>query len=35
MERDGWEVTLAKWTIGEGEEARGIGVYELRAANRD
>ena len=34
MERDGWGVTLAKWTIGEGEEARAIGVYELRTASR-
>ncbi|MDF1505047.1 methyltransferase domain-containing protein [Roseisolibacter sp. H3M3-2] len=31
MERDGWTVGLSRWTIGEGEEARRIGVYELRA----
>jgi predicted nicotinamide N-methyase len=30
MERDGWRIALSKWTIGEGEEARAIGVYELR-----
>lgn len=29
LERDGWRITLAKWTVGEGEDARGIGVYEL------
>jgi methyltransferase-like protein 23 len=29
MEGDGWRVSLGRWTIGEGAEARSIGVYEL------
>lgn len=31
MEEGGWSVGLSKWTIGEGEAARPIGVYELAA----
>jgi predicted nicotinamide N-methyase len=30
LDADGWSVSLAKWTIGEGEEARGVGVFECR-----
>jgi predicted nicotinamide N-methyase len=29
MEADGWKVRLTKWTIGEGAEARTVGVFEL------
>ena len=29
MEAGGWRVVLYKWTVGEGEDARPIGVYEL------
>ena len=29
MERDGWRVRLSRWRIGEGDDARAIGVYEL------
>jgi methyltransferase-like protein 23 len=29
MEADGWRITLSKWTIGEGDAARPVGVYEL------
>ena len=30
MEADGWSIALSKWTIGEGEDARAVGVYELK-----
>lgn len=29
MERDGWTIGLSKWTIGEGDATRPVGVYEL------
>lgn len=29
LERDGWRVTMSRWTIGEGEAARPVGVFEL------
>jgi predicted nicotinamide N-methyase len=29
MEADGWRITLSKWTIGEADAARPVGVYEL------
>lgn len=29
MERDGWQVTLSKWTVGDDDEPRAIGVFEL------
>jgi predicted nicotinamide N-methyase len=29
MESDGWRVRMNRWTIGEGEFARAIGVFEL------
>ena len=29
MERSGWAVSMSKWTIGDGREARPIGVFEL------
>lgn len=29
MERDGWTVALAKWTVGEEAEPRPFGVFEL------
>jgi len=29
MERDGWRVQMSRWVIGEGEDARTIGVFEL------
>lgn len=29
MERDGWTIALSKWTIGEGDSTRPVGVYEL------
>ena len=29
MEQDGWRVRMNRWTIGEGEDARAIGVFEL------
>lgn len=32
LDRHGWNVTMAKWTIGEGELARAVGVFELTAA---
>jgi predicted nicotinamide N-methyase len=28
MERDGWRITMSRWTIGEGDDARAIGVFE-------
>ena len=31
MEDDGWAVALSKWTVGDGEAARPIGVFELAA----
>ena len=31
MERSGWSVTIGKWTIGDGADARPIGVFELAA----
>jgi len=30
LEGSGWRVDMAKWTLGEGEDARAIGVFELR-----
>ncbi|HJQ21059.1 MAG TPA: 50S ribosomal protein L11 methyltransferase [Gemmatimonadaceae bacterium] len=35
MERDGWRVRMSRWTIGEGEFARAIGVFELRLLKHD
>lgn len=32
MDGDGWRVTMTKWTIGEGEGARAVGVFELTRA---
>jgi methyltransferase-like protein 23 len=29
LEGQGWKVTMSKWTIGDGELARTIGVFEL------
>ena len=29
MERDGWRVAMSKWAIGEGDDRRPIGVFEL------
>lgn len=30
MEAQGWSVRMNRWTIGDGEDARAIGVFELR-----
>ena len=32
LDGHGWNVTMAKWMIGEGELARAVGVFELIAA---
>lgn len=32
LDGHGWNVTMAKWTIGEGEDTRAVGVFELSAA---
>lgn len=32
LDRDGWALTMSKWTLGEGELARTIGVFELTRA---
>lgn len=32
LEGDGWRLTMSKWTIGEGELARTIGVFEVTRA---
>ncbi|HMC55164.1 MAG TPA: methyltransferase domain-containing protein [Gemmatimonadaceae bacterium] len=29
MESEGWRVRMSRWTIGEGDDARAIGVFEL------
>jgi methyltransferase-like protein 23 len=29
MERDGWKVTMSRWTVGEADAPRAIGVFEL------
>ena len=29
MERDGWRVTMTKWTVGEDATPRAVGVFEL------
>ena len=29
LEADGWEITMAKWSIGEGSDRRPVGVFEL------
>ena len=29
MEREGWTVTMNRWTVGEGEDARALGVFEV------
>jgi predicted nicotinamide N-methyase len=29
LQAAGWRITVSKWSIGEGEDARGIGVFEL------
>jgi methyltransferase-like protein 23 len=29
LETDGWKVTHSRWSIGEGEDARQVAVYEL------
>lgn len=29
LERDGWRVTMAKWTVGEEGAPRAVGVFEL------
>ena len=34
LDEQGWNISLAKWTIGEGESARPIGVYELTRGAR-
>ena len=31
LERSGWKITHSRWSIGEGDSARPIAVYELRA----
>jgi predicted nicotinamide N-methyase len=33
LEADGWGVGMTKWTIGDGEAARPIGVFELTPAS--
>jgi len=33
MEREGWDVSMTRYTIGEGEWARPIGVFELSQSN--
>jgi predicted nicotinamide N-methyase len=30
MEREGWSVRMTRYTIGEGEDARAIGVFEVK-----
>jgi predicted nicotinamide N-methyase len=32
LDGHGWTLTMSKWTIGEGEFARTIGVFELRSS---
>ena len=32
LDGHGWQLTMSKWTIGEGEHARTIGVFELTRA---
>ncbi|HEU0013717.1 MAG TPA: hypothetical protein VFQ45_08535, partial [Longimicrobium sp.] len=29
MEADGWRVAMTRWSIGEGDDLRPIGVFEL------
>ena len=29
IEREGWQVRMTRWTIGEGDDSRTIGVFEL------
>jgi predicted nicotinamide N-methyase len=29
LEADGWTITLSKWSVGEGEDRRPIGPFEL------
>jgi methyltransferase-like protein 23 len=29
LEQDGWRVVMARWTVGEAEAARSVGVFEL------
>lgn len=29
MEQEGWTVRMSRWTIGEGEDARTVGVFEV------
>jgi predicted nicotinamide N-methyase len=29
LERDGWRVAMTRWTIGEGDDARRVGVFDL------
>lgn len=29
MEREGWRVRMSRWSIGEGESSRAVGVFEL------
>ena len=31
MERDGWTITMSKWTVGDTDAPRPVGVYELAA----
>jgi len=31
MEADGWRITMTKWTVGDGEDPRPIGLFELEA----
>src|SRR4051794_15158574 len=34
LERDGWRVTMAKWTVGEEGAPRAVGVFELTPPGR-
>ena len=31
LQEEGWGVSLAKWTVGEDDDPRPIGLYELTA----
>jgi predicted nicotinamide N-methyase len=31
MEADGWAITMSRWSVGEGENPRPIGLFELAA----
>jgi predicted nicotinamide N-methyase len=30
LEADGWAITMSKWTLGEGDARRAVGVFDLR-----